>query len=140
MDRINGKTLIIYYNNFNTVMINTDGKIIINGNFIRSILNKSCIFYGSSLNGRLKGSKDLLKCRYKLPIIISESNRLIFFPVNKYFWINFNMIESFEKKENHTIITFKNGYKRSIFVSYRVVNNQMLKCSRLWLEYFERKK
>ena len=139
MDRISGKTLIIYYNNFNTVMINTDGKIIINGNFIRSILNKSCIFYGSSLNGRLKGSKDLLKCRYKLPIIISESNRLIFFPVNKYFWINFNMIESFEKKENHIIITFKNGYKKSIFVSYRVVNNQMLKCSRLWLEYLERK-
>lgn len=139
MDKISGKTLIIYYNNFNTVMINTDGKIIINGNYIRSILNKSCIFYGSSLNGRLKGSKDLLKCRYKLPIIISESNRLIFFPVNKYFWINFNMIESFEKKENHTIITFKNGYKRSIFVSYRVVNNQMLKCSRLWLEYLERK-
>ncbi len=139
MDRISGKTLIIYYDNFNTVMINTDGKMIINGNFIRSILNKSCIFYGSSLNGRLKGSKDLLKCRYKLPIIISESNRLIFFPVNKYFWINFNMIESFEKKENHTIITFKNGYKRSIFVSYRVVNNQMLKCSRLWLEYLERK-
>ena len=139
MDRISGKTLIIYYNNFNTVMINTDGKIIINCNFIRSLLNKSCIFYGSSLNGRLKGSKDLLKCRYKLPIIISESNRLIFFPVNKYFWINFNMIESFEKKENHTIITFKNGYKRSIFVSYRVVNNQMLKCSRLWLEYLERK-
>ncbi len=139
MDRISGKTLIIYYDNFNTIMINTDGKIIINGNFIRSILNKSCIFYGSSLNGRLKGSKDLLKCRYKLPIIISESNRLIFFPVNKYFWINFNMIESFEKKENHTIITFKNGYKRSIFVSYRVVNNQMLKCSRLWLEYLERK-
>lgn len=139
MDRISGKTLIIYYDNFNTVMINTDGKIIINGNFIRSILNKSCIFYGSSLNGRLKGSKDLLKCRYKLPIIISESNRLIFFPVNKYFWINFNMIESFEKKENHTIITFKNDYKRSIFVSYRVVNNQMLKCSRLWLEYLERK-
>lgn len=139
MDKISGKTLIIYYNNFNTVMINTDGKIIISGNYIRSILNKSCIFYGSSLNGRLKGSKDLLKCRYKLPIIISESNRLIFFPVNKYFWINFNMIESFEKKENHTIITFKNGYKRSIFVSYRVVNNQMLKCSRLWLEYLERK-
>ncbi len=139
MDRISGKTLIIYYDNFNTVMINTDGKMIINGNFIRSILNKSCIFYGSSLNGRLKGSKDLLKCRYKLPIIISENNRLIFFPVNKYFWINFNMIESFEKKENHTIITFKNGYKRSIFVSYRVVNNQMLKCSRLWLEYLERK-
>lgn len=139
MDRISGKTLIIYCDNFNNVMINTDGKIIINGNFIRSILNKSCIFYGSSLNGRLKGSKDLLKCRYKLPIIISESNRLIFFPVNKYFWINFNMIESFEKKENHTIITFKNGYKRSIFVSYRVVNNQMLKCSRLWLEYLERK-
>lgn len=139
MDRISGKTLIIYCDNFNTVMINTVGKIIINGNFIRSILNKSCIFYGSSLNGRLKGSKDLLKCRYKLPIIISESNRLIFFPVNKYFWINFNMIESFEKKENHTIITFKNGYKRSIFVSYRVVNNQMLKCSRLWLEYLERK-
>lgn len=139
MDRISGKTLIIYYDNFNTVMINTDGKIIINGNFIRSILNKSCIFYGSSLNGRLKGSKDLLKCRYKLPIIISESNRLIFFPVNKYFWINFNMIESFKKKEIHTIITFKNGYKRSIFVSYRVVNNQMLKCSRLWLEYLERK-
>ena len=81
MDRISGKTLIIYYDNFNTVMINTDGKMIINGNFIRSILNKSCIFYGSSLNGRLKGSKDLLKCRYKLPIIISESNRLIFFPV-----------------------------------------------------------
>ena len=139
MVRISSKTLIIYYNGYNTVVINTDGKYIVKGNFIRSILNKSCIFYGSSLEGRLKGSKELLKCRYKLPIIISEINKILFFPVNNYLWINFYMIESFVKKENRTILTFKNGYKRSIFATYRVINNQMLKCSRLWLEYLERK-
>lgn len=139
MVRISSKTLIIYYNGYNTVVINTDGKYLVKGNFIRSILNKSCIFYGSSLEGRLKGSKELLKCRYKLPIIISEINKILFFPVNNYLWINFYMIESFVKKENRTILTFKNGYKRSIFATYRVINNQMLKCSRLWLEYLERK-
>lgn len=139
MVRISNNTLIIYYNGFNTVVVNTDGKFIVRGNYIKSILNKSCIFYGSTLDGRLKGSKELLKCRYKLPVIISEINKLVFFPANNYLWINFNMVEAFEKKENHTIITFKNGYKRNIFATYRVINNQILKCSRLWLEYLERK-
>lgn len=142
MVRISSKTMFVYYNGYSTIIVNTNGKIAVKGNNLKSIISKSCIYFGSSFEGRLKGSKSLLESKYKLPIIVSEINKLVFFPVcalNDEMWINFNMIKNYERLDKYTIITFKNGYKKMVFASYRVINNQILKCSRLWLEYLERK-
>lgn len=142
MIRISSKTLFIYYNGYNTFLVNTNEKKIIEGNFIKFILKNSCMYYGCSFKGRLQGSKNLLESKYKLPIIVSELNKIIFFPIcydNVEMWINFNMIKKVERIDNDSIIIFKNGYKKKVFSSYRVINNQILKCSRLWLNYLERK-
>ena len=54
-------------------------------------------------------------------------------------WINFNMINNLEKVDNLIVINFKNGLKLDLNISYTIINNQLLKCSRLWWVYLSRK-
>jgi len=56
------------------------------------VMEHSCMYFGSSLNGRLLGSKDMLGSIYKAPIVVEESQNLIFFPTtypnsNQNIWI-----------------------------------------------------
>lgn len=141
MFRISNNTQYIIYDGVNTIVKELDTDYVFLGNEMMKILNTSCIYYGSSLNGRLKGSQSIFKSSYKLPIIISEKNNIIFFPLkdSDYYWINFNNISSFSKKDKGIVVTFKNGYMKYFKVSFTVFNNQMLKCSRLWLVYLSRK-
>ena len=105
------------------------------------VIENSCSYYGSSLNGRIKGSKNIIGSYYKLPVIVSERNNIVFFPLKKgncWWWINFNSVKYFEKTSNGVLVSFKNELKKYISVSYTIFNNQMLKCSRLWLVYTTR--
>ena len=66
------------------------------------IIKRSCLFFGSSYEGRKNASSSLLNATYKLPIIIEESNQLIFFPTNssknsKCVWISYNNFEGVDK-------------------------------------------
>ena len=81
MFKIDKEVLLIDYDGLNTTVETTHGDVIFKGNVLKTILNESCIKYGSSLNGRIKGSKYALNSKYKLPIIISEKEKLVFFPV-----------------------------------------------------------
>lgn len=141
MFRISNNTQYIIYDGKNTVVKELDIDYVFTGNVIKNILDTSCMYYGSSLNGRLKGSQSIFKSTYKLPIIISEKNNIIFFPLKdgNTYWINFNNIKSFRKKDKGIIVTFKNGYIKYFKISFTVFNNNMLKCSRLWLVYLSRK-
>ena len=141
MFKISNNTLFIEFNGEKTLIKEDDADLVFNGDLTNSILNISCIYYGSSLNGRIKGSRSILGSYYKLPIIISEKNRIIFFPVKNdknVLWINFNNIGGYENKKNGMLIIFKNGYKKYLKISSTVFNNQLLKCSRLWLVYLTR--
>ena len=69
---------------------------------IYTIVNNSCKFYGSSYNGRIEGSKNLLGKIYKTPIIIDERNNITFFPttsprLSNNVWIAFNNILELKK-------------------------------------------
>ena len=44
------------------------------------VMEDSCQYYGSSCEGRMKGSKNIMGSNYKLPIVVEESNDIIFFP------------------------------------------------------------
>ena len=136
MFKIDKEVLMIDYDGLNTNVTTTYGDVIFKGNNIKSILNESCISYGSSLHGRIKGSKWALKSKYKLPIVVSEKEKLVFFPVKelgKEIWVNFEMINDVKKNKNVVKVEFKNGLKVDINVSYTVFNNQVLKASRLWI-------
>ncbi len=69
---ITSRTIAILKNNKNTIIIDVDNIKVINKN-INMILNSNCLFYGSSLDGRKKSAKRLLRISYKVPIIINKN-------------------------------------------------------------------
>ena len=73
--------------------------------------------------------------------MISEKNNIIFFPIKEeksYYWLNFNKVQNYEKSQNGIVVLFKNGEKKCFNITPTKFNNQLLKCSRLWLVYLTR--
>lgn len=110
------------------------------------IIKRSCLFFGSSYEGRKNASSSLLTATYKLPIIIEESNQLIFFPTNssknlKCVWISYNNFEGVDKiSKNFSKVYFKNNNKVEIEVASNVIINQIIRSNRLKVEFNKRKK
>lgn len=101
------------------------------------IIDDSCKFFGSSYLGRFEGSKRLLGSKiYKAPIIIEESNEIIYFPTGSSrdincTWISLKKIKKYEKTEYITTIIFKNDLTLEVDISYESLSNQILRASRL---------
>ncbi len=49
------------------------------------VMDDNCKYYGSSYKGRLESAKNILECSYKIPIIVEESECIIFFPKKSSF-------------------------------------------------------
>ncbi len=101
-----------------------------------SIMDDSCKYFGSSYLGRVEGSKNMIGYEYKLPIIVEESRKLIFFPTSSPYsedcsWISLKHVDNIEKNDNNTILVFKNGTKVKLNVSKASFNNQLLRSTRL---------
>lgn len=101
------------------------------------IMDDSCQFFGSSYEGREKGSQKMLgSSRYKVPIIVEETKNVIFFPTvspssQDCCWLALNKIKHYEKCDQNTKIIFKNGQEIVLPISYRTVENQVLRATRL---------
>ena len=100
------------------------------------IMEHSCEYFGSSLEGRLKGSKNMIGSIYKAPILVEESRNLIFFPtvspsLGDNIWISFNNIEKYHKDGNKTKVIFKNKKEITLDIPYHSFDNQVLRGSRL---------
>ncbi len=104
--------------------------------FSTKIVDNSCKFFGSSYNGRLNGTKSILGVSHKAPIIIEESSGLIFFPtssprLDSCSWISLNNIENYYKFYGDTIIKFYCGKTIKLELSYGIIDNQILRATRL---------
>ena len=64
-----------------TICYNVDNYEVIN-KYINKILEENCIFHGSSMQGRIKSIKNILKIKYRVPILISEAENIILMPMN----------------------------------------------------------
>ena len=100
------------------------------------IISNSCEYFGSSYEGRLIGTKNLIGAKYKAPIIIEEANEIIFFPtasprVEDCHWISLKHVDKLEKNGLKTKILFKNGQELNLNVSYGSLENQLLRATRL---------
>ena len=126
------------------VMENNNDYIIDNTSY--EVMDRSCEYFGSNYSGRLKGSKNMLNDKYKLPIIVEESNNIIFFPLsdvenNKCIWISLNWFSKVEvdNDSKNSIIYFKNGRKICTETSKYSIENQVLRSSQLYLILNNRK-
>ncbi len=105
-------------------------------NKIQKIMENSCEYFGSSFEGRKKGTTNLIGVTHKSPIIIEETKGIIFFPTTSHrledcIWISLNNLKNYYKSNNNVVIEFNNGQKLNLNISYGVIDNQILRASRL---------
>ena len=101
------------------------------------IMEESCKYFGSSYEGRKEGARTILGAEYKVPIVIEDSDNLIVFPTTSpisedCMWISLKRVGKIEKMEyNSTKVIFDNGVEIVIPCSYRTMENQLSRASRL---------
>uniref|UniRef100_UPI003FED66E7 competence protein ComK n=1 Tax=Candidatus Ventrenecus sp. TaxID=3085654 RepID=UPI003FED66E7 len=133
---INADTLALIPINNNTVKVyEEDEEFLVNKN-VNQIMEDSCKYFGSSLEGRKKGTEAMIGLNYKAPIIVEETNELIFFPMNssRYHdtpWISLKHIKKYYKSEEGIVIEFLNDKKIILNISFGVLDNQVLRATRL---------
>lgn len=141
---INEETVaVIPIDYYTTKIIEQDKEYIVNKKAYE-IMDDSCKYYGSTYKGRLNASKKILDCSYKLPILIEESSGIVFFPTRSSLeedccWLNFNCIKDIIKKQNSSLITFKNNKTILLNISKLSLENQILRATKLTYIIYQRK-
>lgn len=110
---------------------------------VMKIIEDSCKYFGSSYQGRHEGTKKLIGTSYKSPIIIEESNNIIYFPTksprqSNCAWISLKNIKKYERKKDKTLIEFINNKKILLNISIGSFENQYMRATKL--EYILRKR
>ena len=99
------------------------------------IMEDSCRYFGSSLDGRRKGTEYMIGISYKPPIIVEESKELIFFPTSNLRensnWIGLKYIKSYYREGENLFLKFQNDVKVQLNISYGILDNQVLRATRL---------
>ena len=130
-------TLAIVPNNEESSLVYEDDNRYIVKQKPFKIMEDSCIYFGSTYDGRKKGAKEILGADYKVPIVIEDSNSIIAFPTasptsENCCWISLKRVKKIEKVDyNNTKVIFDNNIEIIIDCSYRVFENQLSRASRL---------
>lgn len=109
------------------------------------IMEESCKYFGSTYEGRKDSAKEILGAEYKVPIIIEDSDNLIVFPTTSpssddCIWLSLKRVKKFERVDsNNTRIIFDNNVELIVPCSFRTVENQISRASRLDLIMRNRK-
>ena len=142
---INENTLaLISLDKEKTKVYELEDEFIINKSANR-IMEDSCAYFGSSLIGRQKGTEALTGVTHKAPVIVEETREIIFFPtssprLHNCSWISLKNIDKIIKKEDKNLIMFKNKTFITLDLSYGIINNQLLRATRLESVIRNRKK
>lgn len=108
------------------------------------IMEDSCIYYGSTYNGRKDSSKYLLGAEYKVPILVDELNNIIALPTTSPFskdciWLSLTRIKKIDRVSDFiTKVVFDNDLSINVPCSYRSVESQISRAYRL--EFLTRKR
>lgn len=134
---INKGTLAIMPNdNMSSLVYEDDERYLIKQTPFQ-IMEESCKYFGSTYEGRKDSAKSILGAEYKVPVIVEDVNNLIVFPTTSpkaddCIWISLKRIKSFQKVDSiNTKIIFDNNKEIIVPVSYRTLENQISRASRL---------
>ena len=100
------------------------------------IIDESCRSFGSSYLGRHEGTKHLTGINYKAPIIVEETQSIIFFPTasprfSKCAWVALNHVKNHIRYEEKSILYFHGGKNVELDISYGSLENQILIATKL---------
>ena len=135
---INSNTLaILPTGNSHSLVIEKDQKFIVNKR-PNYIIKSNCNMYGSSLKGRLDGTRVLTGYTYKAPILIEDKTCLVLFPTSSprlenVAWINLENVTCAyrDNQKQANMLKFNNGISVKIDSSLNILNNQILRATRL---------
>lgn len=133
---INDKTLaIIPINKEKSKVIEIKNTYIVKMTPIQ-IIDHSCKYFGSSYLGRHEGTKEIIGTNYKTPVIIEETQNIIFFPTRSSrvidcCWISLEQIYKCDEYHDISKVIFKNGYELIVNVSYGSLKNQIQRSTML---------
>ncbi len=133
---INNQTLaIIPIGKNKSKVYETDNVLIIEKNS-QKIIEESCEFYGSTYEGRRKGTVNLIGVTHKSPIIVENSQSIIFFPTasprsKDCSWISLNNLDVYAPFDTDSTIRFQNNLTIKLPISSKIINNQVLRATRL---------
>ena len=116
-------------------VLEKDDEYFINKNSYE-VMEDSCSYYGSSCEGRIKGTKQILGSNYKVPIVVEETNEIIFFPTEaasnaNCIWLSLNNIKSYERSNGFTKVVFNSGKELIVKMSISSFETQILRANRL---------
>ena len=138
-------TLAILPNDNDTSLIYEDDERYFVNQTPFQIMEESCKYFGSTYRGRKESAREILGAEYKVPIIVEDSDNLIVFPTTSpkaddCVWISLKRVKSFEKIDSiNTKIIFDNNKEIIVPTSYRTIENQISRASRLDLIMRSRK-
>ena len=144
--RINTNTLVIIPYGKKKSKVIEYGKEYIVRKSSYQIIKDSCLFYGASFEGRKEGTKSLIGINMKVPIVIEDTNSIIFFPTNSCIrenstWISYqNLLKYDYYNELSTVLYFKNNQKVFVGCKYNLIDNQVIRCIKLEKILVNRKK
>ena len=101
------------------------------------IMEESCMYFGSTYEGRKDSARFILGAEYKVPVIVEDTDNLIVFPTTSpksddCIWISLKRVKNFERIDNsNTKVIFDNNKEIIVPVSYRTLENQISRASRL---------
>ncbi len=130
-------TLAIVPNENNTSLVFEDEERYLVPQTPFQIMEDSCRYFGSTYEGRKNGARDILGAEYKVPIIVEDTNNLIVFPTTSpnaedCVWISLKRVKKIEKIDsNNTKVIFDNNKEIIVDCSYRTIENQLSRASRL---------
>ena len=130
-------TLAILPNEKNSSVVYEDDNRYIIKETPFKIMEDSCKYFGSTYEGRKDGAREMLGAEYKVPIVVEDSSNLIVFPTTSPLsedcvWISLKRVEKIEKIDaNNTKIVFDNKTEIIVDSSYRTIENQLSRASRL---------
>ena len=130
-------TLAIVPNEANSSLVYEDDERYLIHQTPFKIMEDSCMYFGSTYEGRKKGAKNILGAEYKVPIVVEDSDNLIVFPTTspmseECVWISLKRVKKIEKVDYYnTKIIFDNNKEIIVESSYRSVENQLSRASRL---------
>ena len=133
---INNNTIALIFNDYKTYIYEVDNFIVIN-KIPNNLIKYSCEYFGSSLKGRIEGTKYITGITHKSPIIIEETNEIVFFPtssprLDSCSWIRNKYVIKYEKIDSKSCYLYLiNGRKIKINCSYETIDNQIMRSSRL---------
>ncbi|KGX84798.1 competence protein ComK [Pontibacillus litoralis] len=109
------------------------------------LMDQACKFFGSSLRGRIDGTKEVSGITHKPPIAVDPVNGMYFFPTispqkKNCSWIAHSHIDHIRKckGDSNTTIVFKDKYSIEVSVSKGSIWNQVQRTAQFRYKLDER--